>query len=147
MHSTVKSLCRKFATHSQVWLLQRFSQLQTDINSPSVKQTNIKTLTTYYYYILTLLPLSKHQWEFTAGRLTVTALLWQSALDSGDEVCSILFDYAKPLIRSLTNTPAKACRTTGQSLWHSLVCERMARLLGNANVQKNSEPASLRWTS
>ena len=102
--------------HSQVWLLQRLSRLQTDINSPSVKQTIIKTLTTYYYYILTLLPLSKHQWKFTAGRLTVTALLWQSAFDPSDQVCSILFDYAKPLIRSHANTPAKACRTTGQSL-------------------------------
>ena len=45
-------------------------------------------------------PLSQHQWGFTAGKSTTTALLFfthncQAALDSGDEVCSVFFDLCK----------------------------------------------------
>ena len=48
----------------------------------------------------TVVPLSQHQWGFTAGKSTTAALLsfthnCQSTLDSGGEVCSVFFDLSK----------------------------------------------------
>ena len=67
-------------------------------------------------------PLSQHQWGFTAGRLTTTALLsfthnCQTALDSGDEVCSVFFDLCKafdkvphlPLLQKLADLQVNTC--------------------------------------
>ena len=67
-------------------------------------------------------PLSQHQWGFTAGRSTTTALLsfthnCQAALDSGDEVCSVFFDLCKafdkvphlPLLQKLADLQVNPC--------------------------------------
>ena len=60
--------------------------------------------------------LSDSQWGFRSGRSTVTALLsvteeWLSALEYGQEVCAVFFDYRKafdsvphlPLLKKLEN--------------------------------------------
>ena len=44
--------------------------------------------------------LSDSQWSFRSGRSTVTALLsvtqeWLSALECGQELCAVFFDYQK----------------------------------------------------
>ena len=67
-------------------------------------------------------PLSQLQWGFTAGRSTTTALLsfthnCQTALDSGDEVCSVFFDLCKafdkvphlPLLEKLADLLVNTC--------------------------------------
>ena len=64
----------------------------------------------------------EHQWEFTAGRSTTTALLsfthnCQAALDSGDEVCSVVVDLWKafdkvphlPLLQKLAELQVNPC--------------------------------------
>ena len=71
-------------------------------------------------HLNTTSPLSQHQWGFTSGRSTTTALLsfthyCQSALDCGGEVCSVFFDLSKafdkvphlPLLRKLVKLQVK----------------------------------------
>ena len=53
-----------------------------------------------FHHLNTFSPLSEHQWGFTSGKSTTSALIsfahdCQEALDCGNELCSVFFDLSK----------------------------------------------------